>query len=404
MTRLDGAGALAAAGWLLLALRPGLPSLLLALVVAWGALFVARGACSLPRVVLWGLLFRLIALAATPVLEDDWNRYLWDGYRFAQDGTPYGRAPIDFFDDASVPVEMARTLDGINNPDLPTIYGPLPQAAFLLAYLVSPGSLWPLKLLLLGAEIGALALLWRRTRSPAVCLLWFWCPLLVFESAFNAHPEVLGLLALLAALAGTAATPLFAALAAATRPFGLLLAPLLLSWKSPRAWALFLATLAVLYLPPVLTSGGEATSLGAMAAGWEFNSSLYALVAVVLEPAAARMLCALLFGVVAAFVLWRHLRAPADPPRGEWLLGALFLCSPVLNPWYLLWLLPFAVLRPSAWIWTALAAVSLSYFHGHGLGDPALGAYEHPTWVRPLEFGAIAVAVGVDAWRARRSQ
>ena len=86
-------------------------------------------------------------------------------------------------------------------------------------------------------------------------------------------------------------------------------------------------------------------------------------------------------------------------------MGALFLLSPVVNPWYVLWLLPFVVLRPSCWGIVAPAAVSLSYIHGHNLGDEKLLGYAHPVWVRPLEYGMIALALIADVTRrARRSR
>ena len=72
-----------------------------------------------------------------------------------------------------------------------------------------------------------------------------------------------------------------------------------------------------------------------------------------------------------------------------------------MNPWYLLWLLPFVALNPTAAGLTALAAVSLSYATGLNLSDPALDNFAHPSWVRPIEYGAVALAAAVDWWRVR---
>jgi hypothetical protein len=69
------------------------------------------------------------------------------------------------------------------------------------------------------------------------------------------------------------------------------------------------------------------------------------------------------------------------------------LLSTTVNPWYLLWLLPFLALRPSLPGLVALAAVTLSYVTGLNLGDPALGNFEHPVWLRPLEYGLVAAAL-----------
>ena len=73
----------------------------------------------------------------------------------------------------------------------------------------------------------------------------------------------------------------------------------------------------------------------------------------------------------------------------------------MINPWYLLWLLPFAAIFPSAWAWTASGAVLLSYVIGIHLDDYTLQAYQQPTWIRFLEFGLILLALAVDLIRRR---
>src|SRR5688572_6902551 len=42
---------------------------------------------------------RVAGLLTPPIYEDDWARYLWDGYRFLQDGTPYGEPPGAYLED-----------------------------------------------------------------------------------------------------------------------------------------------------------------------------------------------------------------------------------------------------------------------------------------------------------------
>ena len=76
----------------------------------------------------------------------------------------------------------------------------------------------------------------------------------------------------------------------------------------------------------------------------------------------------------------------------------------MINPWYLLWLLPFAAIFPSAWAWTASAAVLLSYVTFLNLQDYAMDPYAQPVWVRWLEFGLILAAVGYDLVRRRKNR
>ena len=74
----------------------------------------------------------------------------------------------------------------------------------------------------------------------------------------------------------------------------------------------------------------------------------------------------------------------------------------MINPWYLLWLLPFAVVFPSFWAWTASAAILLSYITGLNLPDYTLQPYEQPVWARGLEFGLILLALAADVAVRRR--
>ena len=77
------------------------------------------------------------------------------------------------------------------------------------------------------------------------------------------------------------------------------------------------------------------------------------------------------------------------------------MASPVINPWYLLWLLPFAAIAPSVSAWTASVAVFLAYVTGLNLNDGDLQPYQQPAWVRPLEFGLILLALAYDLFRRR---
>ena len=362
------------------------------------------------RVLLFGLAFRVAAFVALPVLEDDHHRFLWDGYRFATTGNPYAAAPQAYFSDDSVPADFRTVLDRINHPDVPTVYGPLTQWAFRLSHTLAPARLWPWKLLLLGAELALFVMLWPILPVRGRLLL-AWCPLAIFETGFNAHPDVLAL-ALVVAAWWLGRRSLFAAagavagLAVATKIFAVLLVPFLLGRLGRRAWLMAAVAGFALYGPFWLRgSAADLAGLRAMAGEWEFNSSIFAVVAALTSRSAASVLCALGFGVVWLALFARWTKNPLSDPSenalapGEWIYGAFLLLSATANPWYAVWLWPFVALRPSAVGVVALAAVSLSYLTGLNLGDATLGNFAHPLWVRPLEFGLIAAAA---AWTWRK--
>lgn len=355
------------------------------------------------RMILWAVLFRVCGLLGGPLFEDDFYRYLWDGYRFATDGSPYGRAPEEFFGDGSVPEIFRRVLDRINHPELPTIYGPVTQLLFLLAYAVRPASVLPLQALLVLTDIATIALLLRLAPARAV-LLYAWCPLVVKEIAFTAHPDGFGACLLVAALVLARERRLHAAalvlgLATGTKVFALLLVPFVLARGRLPHWLSFASALALVRLPFALWGGGEAATLTVFALEWRFNAALFDVFALALADLHARVLAGVAFLAFWSWCLVRHRRTLEAVPRGDWIIGALLFLGPVINPWYLIWLLPFATVHRSAWAWTASVAVLLSYVTGLHLGDFDLAPYQQPAWVRPVEFGAIALAF---AWDARR--
>jgi hypothetical protein len=383
--------------------------------LAWGAMLGAYVTqrlvpqrCPCNHMLAWGILFRLLGVLGHPVLEDDYYRYLWDGRTFAVAGNPYADRPADHFSDTDVSAEFHRILDNINYPHIPTIYGPVCQYAFLVSYWLAPGKLLPLKLLLVGADLLTLWCLLQLS-TPLPVLLYAWCPLLMKETAFTAHPDTLGVAFLVAALycctrQRHSMTAILAALAVGTRLPAVLLVPLVLRQAGAKHWALFGGSLLAVYLPFwSQESFGTLRGMAAFFQDWEFNSSGYAVLAAWLGSHTARLLGAGLFGAFYLRYLWVYYRQThLTMPRGDWIYGMFLALSPVLNPWYVLWLLPFVVLFPSYWGVTALAAVSVSYAHGLYVGDTSLLPYAHPVWVRPVEFGLIALAGLGDVWRHQR--
>ena len=433
-------GALSLAGWAVLAVVSRQSSAPLQLLFYLGVhascwiLFVlagrscrgSQGKHPLGALLVWSLAFRVAGFFAAPLMEDDYFRFLWDGRQFALTGNPYASAPAAYFSDETVPERFREILDQINYPHVPTIYGPACQLGFALSYWIAPAYLWPWKLMVIGADLVALALVFRgaersefnareSTTSAAnfglPLLIFGWCPLAIFETSFNAHPDILAIALLLAALVfrqkeSPLACAIFCALAVAAKVFALLLVPFLLGRRA-RAWAVFALGLAACYLP-FWWQGSLAdwAGLSAFAAEWEFNSSFYALAKMLLGPSQGRLACGIAFAAFwcVLFVQWlvnrRDLQGSCLPP-GTALFGGFLLLSSTVNPWYLLWLLPFTALRPTVTGPTALAAVSLSYVTGLNLGDTALANFEHPFWVRPIEYGAVALVGVVELWRRR---
>jgi alpha-1,6-mannosyltransferase len=432
------AGALSLAGWVVLALASHLVERPLALflgtmiwewlifVAIWRVVLRDNSNLLLRPILGWAISFLVCGLLAVPLMEDDPFRFLWDGRQFAITGNPYIAPPSASFGDAGVPERFQEILDQINYPQVPTIYGPVCQVGFLFSYLAAPGQLWPWKLLVLAAQLALMVVviaLLRQKRiektgcsTPTVAggtLMVGWCPLLVFETGFNAHPDVFGVMLITAALLGRLRGKLgwcgvFCGFAIAAKVFAVLLVPFLLG-RSRKAWVFCLGMVVVCYAPFWMQGSlADLAGLTAFLSDWEFNSSFYAIARSRLDPPLARGICGSLFLLGWSLLFFRYLGKnrpviASEIPPGTAILGMFFLLSATVNPWYLLWLAPFVASRPDAAGVTAMAMVSLSYVTGLNLGDPGLQNFAHPAWLRPLEYGGIALALIVD-WRRSRGE
>ena len=415
---MHGAGALTLGVWSWLAFvsdgMVSLPMLFGAVGAAWTLLGVAWCAREmamgdvLRAVWIWGVLFRVAGFFGEPLLEDDWARYLWDGRQFVVSGNPYATAPAEHFAVTTVPEPFQRILDQINHPDVRTIYAPVCQYAFAVSHVIAPGKLWPWKLMLLAADLLTLGLLLRMV-TPRHALLYAWCPLLIQETAFTAHPDSLWVFFLVAALHAFSKEnhrrmAVCCGLAMATKIFALLIVPFLLVRAAWKYRILALAVFSAAYLPFWLQgSAADFAGLRAMSGDWEFNSTVFAWLAHFSGSDAAKRITLSAFTLIWGMLLWRWSRTQGpvnELPRGDWIFGFFFLLSAVVNPWYLLALLPFVALRPSLWGAGALAVVTLSYAHGLYASEPSLAPYQLPGWVRPLELGLVTVLLLVGRrWR-----
>ena len=359
---------------------------------------------SIANIVIWAALFRLCGLFGVPLFEDDYFRYLWDGFRFATDGTPYGSTPYDFFNDPSIPQSFQVILSQINYPDLPTIYGPTIQLVFLVGYWLSPANLVGLQLFLIAADIALIWLL-RNECSSRFLLLYAFCPLVIKEIAFTAHPEAIGMLCLIGAIIfrrRNAQIPLgiLLGLAIGSRVFAWIFVPFLLIRTGWRAWVSLAFTLVLLYIPFFLQGGTEFDALLVFARHWEFNSIVYGLASQLTGTHAAKLGLGIAFVCGATLYLLKYSKNTTfEFPRGDLLLGCLLLVSSVVNPWYVVWILPFAAIYPSFWAWTSAYAVLLAYITALNAGWLDSDPFSQPLWARILQVGLVLVAIGIDVSR-----
>ena len=383
-------------------------ALSLGVVAAWHIMRSPQfDSIPLRKIFLLALALRVIAVFAVPILEDDYFRYLWDAYRFATTGSPYGAAPAAFFSDASVPTNFQSILNFINYPEIPTIYGPVMQLLFLLAYMFAPGQVAALQIQNALLDLFLIWLLARAGAQSRWLLLYAVSPLVLKEAIITAHPDglvgifaVAGFIYLRRPWLGGG----LLGLAVATKVSALVLLPFLLSRG---AWRSMLAATGVLmacYLPFLLMPGSELSALNSFARHWRFNPLLFAGVEAIFGVHYARPLAGICIITALAWLYWRDwrdLRAGAQRwaiPAADRAFGVLLIFAPVVNPWYLLWLLPFAVLRPSRTVWGASFVLPLSYLNGNHITQFGLQQFDLPIAITLTEIGVLAGLAWLD-WR-----
>jgi alpha-1,6-mannosyltransferase len=395
----------------------------------WCALDTRFDRINLYAIVALLVVSRMVALSATPLLEDDYFRYLWDGFVMATTGQPYAFPPSHFFGDANVPSAMQTALNGINHPDIPTIYGVVWQWLFAASYVIAPGALWPIKLTLLAAEIGVFVLLSRNGVAHRWLLCWVAHPLVLQESAFSAHPDVLIGAALLAATlcwhdGRERSAAALAAMAVAMKASALIVLPLFWIRKNGRIgmdlMAVSVATIAFLYMPIIVnTSASELAALSVFGQQWTFNSLLFKPLAWLIGDSAARVFVAVSLLLISTIVALRYLaalRAYARTPLSQFTVKpddspsiatpilvitfALLILSPAINPWYWLWVLPIALFRRdrlSLLCWVAASASLLSYSHAieTAIANSSAFGFRVPLWATLAQLTSVSIAAYV---------
>ena len=307
-------------------------------------------------VILLAVIVHIIGVFGLPLFEDDYFRYLWDAYTFSTLGTPYGISPESFFDKPNIPDNFQEILGYINHPDLPTIYGPTLQYSFWLAYWLEPGSVFTLQCLYAFANL-LIVIIALELAKPKYVLLYVFSPLIFKEVLMTAHPDGFAVALLFAAFWAKHKqhyiwVGIFLGLSIGAKVFAILLIPFLCLRQPFKVISSLIATLSAIYLPFIINSGAsDLLGLAHMANNWEFNSAIWGLIQVYYStPITRNIIMVGLFIILGSYGLFFFLKQRKNKqflPHGDLVLGIFLVSSPVINPWYCVWLLPFATIRPS---------------------------------------------------------
>jgi hypothetical protein len=236
-------------------------------------------------------------------------------------------------------------------------------------------------------DVGLVLLLTCLASNPLRALVYAWSPLAVVEVAGSGHNDVLGALLLFLALFAFekgrhTRTMLFLTASGLAKLLGLALAPLFVRAVGLRRYAV-IPVAALLVAAPYASAGGLAfRGLLEYGSRWRANDSLFHLLFAAtgsLDVAKLAVLFVLVF-----FVLVLVVRKTPPLTACFWTVSAVLLLAPTVHPWYLLWVLPFLTLFPSA-AWMLLSvSVGLSY-HAAYLARPG-APWEELLLFKALEY------------------
>lgn len=380
---------------------------------------VLAGCAILYGVIVWALCVRTIApsmavagvlalalVARLPLLGEDIGdksdlyRYLWDARVVRAGLNPYTLIP------QAPEAAWLHTADTrrMNNPDVPSPYPPAAQLFFVLVTTFTEsarGFKWALALC--DAGVIAALLVWLKTtrRSPAWAVVYAWHPLVIVETARSGHLDVAGVLVLVgaavaAARASMGAATVLLAVAAAFKILPAVLAPLFWRRARPRHALAAALLVGVLYLPFLRHGLPSVGSVADVVQRFRFNSPVFNLLEWIV-PAWGLAGLAVIAGLVMA---WRQSRRSLqDPAAWAWPLAVTLLLSPLVYPWYLVWLVPFLTTRATLAlsVWALSICSTFVVWAAAESGAP----WRVPVWALIIEYGALASAL---AWQAMRTE
>jgi len=277
----------------------------------------------------------------------------------------------------------------INHPGVATIYPPLAQMVFRLAHQIQPDSIITLRLLFLAFDGVALMFIVLTLQALGINRLWamvyFWCPLVIKETFNSTHLDIIGI----AMLCGTLfcivqrrffSANAFLALSVVGKLYPAILLPLILKQqlagnsKIENRWLrcglsvlLFGGIIAFFYSPFIEIGSQNFSGLKAYATRWQQNDSIFALLvgffgwfvesngpvpfSYDLPSLLAKITVACLLGITLLYLLFWKKETENPEPRAVLeplfiIMALVFLLSPVQNPWYLCWVVPFLCIFP----------------------------------------------------------
>jgi alpha-1,6-mannosyltransferase len=382
-------------------------------------LYQMRRIFRLGDVIKMAIILRLAVACIPPGLSDDIYRFIWDGQLIVNHQNPMLSTP-----DSLLPLLKDNTAyfthlhSNINHPQFYTCYPPLMQLVFWMSAQLGGYSLVAniiiLKLIIAITDSIAvimLARLLKRLQLPVMLvMLYALNPAVIIEGAGNAHFEVMQVCFMVTAIYYSVQNRLLPAagfwgLAIITKLLPLILLPLWikkLGWKKGILFSLISTGTAALAFIPFISLdavNGFRQSLGLYFQNFEFNASLYYIAREIgwwiKGYNHISFIGPLLMGIFLGLYAILFFKGGKTDNKGFavkviWILTLYYALATTVHPWYIINLLPFAILSGKRFplVWCGIAFLS---YHAY-----ANTAFKENLWLVALEYAVVIAAIIYD--------
>jgi GT2 family glycosyltransferase len=354
----------------------------------------------------WILIFIIAVFCRLALLphepSDDINRYLWEGRMIHEGVNPYIYSPDDLSS-----TDMAKNdpfFKKVNHPGSPAAYPPLALYVFSLLVWISPTPL-AVKMVMVMFDIGTLGalfmLLQHRDLEPRWAVLYAVNPVILYGFAGQGHFDAMMIFFFMAAFVfydrkRWAWMYLFMGFAVQSKYVAAVMLPFLVRTDTLKyLWVFLLAT--VLPYVPFTTSDPLQPFYGLITFSetYAFNGSVHEVLRAVIGgiyPATSICKVLLSAALIAGYYYFhpqRSRRFSDDPVFGSFFaMGALLVLAPTVHFWYVSWIIPFLVLRPTK-SWILLCLTIGGYFVTNGI------YHQTGRWHLPI---GVQVSVWLPFW------
>ncbi len=306
--------------------------------------------------------------------SDDLNRYLWEGRMISEGKNPYHQGPRS--QALSDLAENDPYHAGINHPEISAAYPPLSLLIFSAAGRISytPGAIKIMVLLFdMGTILFLILILNRRALDPGWVVLYCFNPVILISFAGKGHYDAVQLFFLTGALYFHGknrwfAMFLFLGLGIQVKYVAAVVLPFFILRNNVKYLPVAIAS-ALLPFLPFLDGGPAGLFSGITKFGGDlaFNGSIHWIPRVIakeISPATGICTATLFVFLCHGYFRYHPQRKTVhrnDPlPGSLHALGLVLIFAPTVHYWYLSWIIPLLVLRPSL-PWLALT-VSFSFY------------------------------------------